>query len=100
MSTFYVLPTRQTLGESIARVLEPLLPGLDLDSAICAEFLDEFLSRRGIDRNSFIVWRDDLDDERDPRTELISDYGAGPGDRIVRADLSANRDSRRIKSPD
>jgi len=100
MSTFYVLPTRQILGSSLARILAPLVPGLELDAAACADLLDEFLSERGMQHNSFIVWQDDLDGERDARAELVQDYGAAPGDRIVRADLSQNRDLQRISSKD
>ena len=100
MSTFYVLPTRQTLGDSLARLLNPLLPGLELTATVCADMLDEFLSERGMSRNSFVVWADDLNDEQDPRAELVREYGAATGDRIVRADPSQNRDRYRISSKD
>jgi hypothetical protein len=80
MADFLLLPPRPAVGEEIARLIRPYLPGVRVTGADCLRFLDALVSAGG---NTFLVHREELPDEDDVATALRDGFGAEAGDRIV-----------------
>ena len=89
MATFYVLPPRPLLAESLGRFLSEWLPGLH-DSAVpggdLIELLREHLDRRG---DVFVVFREDLPDGTAADDALRDAFGAEAGDEVIELRLAA-----------
>ena len=83
MSTFYLLPPRPYLGDCVAHLLRPLLPGVAWDPARrgdLAEVVETALSRQG---DVFVVYREDLPAGEVLDRALADGYGAQSGDEVV-----------------
>lgn len=80
MADFLLLPPRTVVGEEIARLIRPFLPGVRITASDCVRFLDQLTSASG---NTFLVHREELPDEEDIGVALRAGFGAEPGDRIV-----------------
>jgi hypothetical protein len=80
MADFLLLPPRPAVGEEIARLIRPYLPGVRVTAADCVRFLDALVANDG---KAFLVHREELPDEEDVATALRDGFGAGPDDRIV-----------------
>jgi hypothetical protein len=80
MADFLLLPPRPAVGEEIARLIRPYLPGIRVTAADCVRFLDALAANSG---RSFLVYREELPDEEDLATALRDGFGAEPGDRII-----------------
>ena len=81
MADFLLLPPRPAIGEEIARLIRPYLPGVRVTAADCVRFLDSLVAAAG--GNAFLVHREELPDEEDVAAALRDGYGAEPGDRVV-----------------
>jgi hypothetical protein len=84
MATFYILPPRECLEQSVAAFVERLVPGLPAP----ASWLDDLL--HGLTANQpgvYLLHREDLSGG-DAATELIDGFGAEPGDEVVEVGLS------------
>ena len=81
MADFYVLPPRPAVGEQLARLLRPYLPGLPVTAGDCERLLDIVAAATGA--GAFLVYRDDLPDGEDVTMALCDGYGAAGGDRVV-----------------
>jgi hypothetical protein len=75
-----LLPPRPAVGEEIARLIRPYLPGVRVTAADCVRFLDALAANAG---RSFLVYREELPDGEDVAVALRDGFGAEPGDRIV-----------------
>lgn len=80
MADFLLLPPRPAVGEEIARLVRPYLPGVRVTAADCVRFLDSLAANAG---RSFLVYREELPDEDDVATALRDGFGAETGDRAV-----------------
>ena len=80
MADFLLLPPRPAVGEEIARLVRPYLPGVRVTAADCVRFLDALVAAGG---SSFLVHREELADGEDVAIALRDGFGAEPGDRIV-----------------
>lgn len=80
MADFLLLPPRPVVGEEIARLVRPYLPGVRITAAECVRFLDQLAAAS---RSVFVVHREELPDEEDVAAALRDGFGAEPGDRIV-----------------
>jgi hypothetical protein len=80
MADFLLLPSRPAVGEEIARLIRPYLPGVRVSAADCVRFLDALATGAG---RQFLVYREELPDEEDVATALRDGFGAEPGDRMV-----------------
>jgi hypothetical protein len=80
MADFLLLPPRPAIGEEIARLVRPYLPGVRVTAADCLRFLDALVAAHG---KTFIVHREELPDEEDIASALRDGFGAEPGDRII-----------------
>jgi hypothetical protein len=81
MADFLLLPPRPAVGEEIARLIRPYLPGIRVTAADCVRFLDGLVAAGG--GKAFLVHREELPDEEDVATALRDGFGAEPGDRVV-----------------
>jgi len=79
MADFLLLPPRPTVGEEIARLIRPYLPGVHVTDDHCARFLE----RLAADGRTFLVYRDDLPAGADVAAALSDGFGVGPDDRVV-----------------
>ena len=80
MADFLLLPPRPAIGEEIARLIRPYLPGVRVTAADCLRFLDTLAAASG---KAFLVHREELPDEEDVAAALRDGFGAEPGDRII-----------------
>jgi hypothetical protein len=83
MSTFYLLPTRATVGDRIADLIAPLVPGLALDVAGRTRLAEQLLEALCDVPDVFIVPRDELPHGEAPERALIDGFGALAGDEVV-----------------
>ena len=80
MADFLLLPPRPAVGEEIARLIRPYLPGVRVTAADCVRFLDALAANDG---RAFLVYREELPDGEDAVTALRDGFGGEPGDRVV-----------------
>ncbi len=83
MATFYVLPSRQQLGQRYGELLNSLFPDAQHESHEWLDLADEIASqieRRG---DAHVVYREDLDEERSVKDSLVSQFGAALDDTII-----------------
>ena len=95
MADFLILPPRPTVGEEIARLIRPYLPGVMLTAADGVRLLEELVAA---DRRVFVVYRDDLPEGDDAGTALRDGFGFGPGDRVVPVGREPVRPHLRVAS--
>jgi len=81
MADFLLLPPRPAVGEEIARLIRPYLPGIRVTAADCVRFLDGLVAASG--GTAFLVHREELPDEEDVAVALRDGFGAEPDDRVV-----------------
>ncbi len=82
MATFYLLPARPILEDSLARFVGEWLPGLPAARA-GAELADALQANVSRQRDVILVFREELP-ELTATTEALRDgFGAEPGDEIV-----------------
>jgi hypothetical protein len=89
MATFYLLPPRPILEESLGRFLNTWLPGLRgpaVSGAELAALLQDHLAEHG---DVFVIFREDLPDGADAENALRDGYGAEAGDDIIELRLAA-----------
>ncbi|MCZ2342698.1 MAG: hypothetical protein LC104_13050 [Bacteroidales bacterium] len=79
MSTFYILPPRECLEQTVASFLDRLVPGLPAPEGLCERILN-FLSDQP---DLFVVHREDLAGFTELADELAEGFGAEPQDRVV-----------------
>lgn len=91
MATFYLLPPRACLDESLGELLGRLLPGLPLPADVW-DVLAERLMQSGWPADVYLVPRDDLPEGEPVAEALAAAFGAEPGDRVV--EVGAGRAAR------
>ena len=83
MATFYLFPSRLTVGQRFGHFLAELFPGLHWERSDWADLAEALAVAGGTHLGVYVVFREDLADEADPDGCLCRDFGAEPGDRIV-----------------
>lgn len=96
MADFFVLPPRPSVGEELARLVRPYLPGLRVTPGDCVRFLEELVERSG--GRAFLVHREDLPDADDVRDALRDGFGAEEGDRVVQVSVGPRGGEPRVKT--
>ena len=91
MATFYLLPPRACLEQSVNDLFNKLLPGLPLPTDAWDMLTHELASTACWPADAYFVPRDELP-EGEPGEALIECYGAEPGDCVV--DVSLARPAR------
>lgn len=87
MATFYLLPPRSCLEQSVCELFNKLLPGLPLPTDSWDSLTRELASAACWPADTFFVPRDELP-EGEPGAALVECYGAEPGDRVVEVSLA------------
>ena len=83
MSTFYLLPSRPSLGERFAGYLKTLFPGLDWGSRDWSDLADTLAAVAGTHPDVYVVYREELPEHQDPATALADGFGAVAGDEVI-----------------
>jgi hypothetical protein len=88
MATFYVLPSRYTLGQRYGEFLTTLFPDARFsagDSPDLAESLAALIEGHG----GHVIFREDLDDALPVRDALLRDFGAELEDELIEVHFGA-----------
>lgn len=92
MATFYLLPPRACLDQSLGDLLGRLLPGLPLPADAWDMLAERLAQSAGWPADVYLMPRDDLPDGEPVGDALAAAFGAEPGDRVV--DVGAGRGAR------
>ena len=96
MSVFYLLPPRPALGECLAKMLQPYVPGASINPNLCADFVDSLVSGSPEADDFYVVYREDLPEGEEVNTALREGLRAETGT----TRLSACRLGRKRRSRD
>lgn len=97
MAVFYVLPPRTALGECLARLLRPFLPGVAIAGESCSDLVASLVNESSLEDETYVVHREDLPDGEDLNSALCNGFGAEPGDRVVFVALGARSDEPSVR---
>jgi len=98
MSIFYILPPRTILGEVLAKLLRPMMPGLKISRETCIDLVEGLVADSPDADQTYLVHREDLPEGVDLNAVLRDGYGAEPGDQIVQVSVGTRVDEPRIDS--
>jgi hypothetical protein len=87
MATFYVLASRQQLGQRFGDMLTALFPGTRYTSWEWPELADTLGGLVEDQNGAFIVYREDLDERLSVKDALVRDFGADLNDEFVEVSL-------------
>jgi len=91
MATFYVLPPRECLEESVGAFLTKLLPGLPLPADSWDAVVDRLSADAAWPADVFLVPRDELAPGESVAESLAANFGAEPGDRVIEVASAGGR---------
>lgn len=83
MGTFYILPPRELLEQTLGDLLGRFLPGLSLPVDSWEVVVERLASAAQWPEDVYLIPRDDLPEGVSSGEALITIYGAEPGDRVV-----------------
>jgi hypothetical protein len=89
MAIFYVLPSRQLLGQRFSALLNTLFPGTECrqgDWPELAETLGDIVEKQNA---GYIIYREDLDEELGVKETLRRHFGAEEDDEIIEIQYGA-----------
>jgi hypothetical protein len=95
MADFLLLPPRPSVGEELARLVRPYLPGVRVSAADCLRFLEGLVENAG--GRAFLVHREDLPDADDVCVSLRDGFGAGDGDRVIQVSVGPRPGDPRVR---
>ena len=87
MATFYVLPSRQQLGERFNEWLATLLPGTAWPRGEWPQLAESLVGTLQGQTGAYLVFREDGDDRLPLSAMLARDFGAEPGDDVIEVRL-------------
>ncbi|HXD86528.1 MAG TPA: hypothetical protein VN641_08545 [Urbifossiella sp.] len=91
MATFYVLPPRSCLEDSLGGLIGKLLPGLPLPVDAWDAVVERLADLGGWPTDVYLIPRDDLSPGESVADSLIHDFGAEAGDRVIDVALNGSR---------
>ena len=91
MATFYVLPPRSCLEESLSSLFGKFLPGLPLPVDSWEAVVDRLASIAAWPADVYLVTRDDLAPGESVAESLESHFGAEPGDHVIEVTANGSR---------
>jgi hypothetical protein len=95
MADFYLLPPRPLIGEEVAKLIRPYLPGMRISAAEGVRILEAVVNAS---RNkAFLIHREDLPEGEEPVQALCDGFGADAGDRITHVSLGARPGEPRVR---
>jgi hypothetical protein len=95
MADFYLLPPRPAVGEELAQIIRPYVPGVRVTAADCVRFLEAVVEKAR--RPAFLVHREDLPDVDDLGVALRDGFGAGAGDRVIHVAAGSRAGEPRVR---
>lgn len=93
MATFYVLPPRECLEQAMADFLAGVLPGLYPPTTLW----DDVLALVAKTPQVFVVHREDLSGDEDLHNDLVTCFGAEPGDTVLEIGLATKSTDARVR---
>jgi hypothetical protein len=97
MADFLVLPPRTALGEQMAKLIRPYLPGVCVNANDCVRFLETLaLANR---HETIVVHSDELPAGATVTEALRDGFGADETDRIVHVALDGTARSEETRLP-
>lgn len=90
MSTFFVLPPRECLEFAVADFVARVLPGLSAPPAVADALLAALEFEANRDDDAYFVHREELAGSGDTAADLMTGFGAAPGDRVVDIGFTGN----------
>jgi len=97
MAVFYILPPRQMLGEALANVLRPYMPGMAINEDACADLVDSLVTGSPDAHETYIVHREELPEDEDVSVTLREGFGAETGDRVVLVGIGPRPGEPRVR---
>ncbi|MBM3993506.1 MAG: hypothetical protein FJ303_05055 [Planctomycetes bacterium] len=89
MAIFYVLPSRQLLGQRFSELLTSLFPGVQYSAWDWPDLAEALTGIVEAQADVHIVYREDLDDRCGVKESLLRNCGAAMEDEIVEVDFGA-----------
>jgi hypothetical protein len=83
MATFYVVPSRQLLGQHFAQLLAALFPGVSYTLWDWPDLAEAVAALVEGQETGFVVYREELDEQLSTRDALVQHFGADAGDEII-----------------
>ena len=83
MATFYVVPSRQQLGQRYGEFLTSLFPDAAFGEWNWADLADAIVGQMERHGDAHVIFREELDEERSIKDSLLSQFGAALEDEIV-----------------
>jgi hypothetical protein len=87
MADFLVLPPRNVIGEQVAKLIRPYLPGVCVTAGDCLRFLETLTQANR--QETILIHHDELPMGSDLDEALRDGFGADEMDRIVHVSLDA-----------
>jgi hypothetical protein len=97
MAVFYVLPARPLLGECLARMLRPYVPGVAVSGEACSELVEALVAGSPDGDESYVIHREDLPESDDLNASLRDGFGAEAGDQVVQVSIGARDTEPRVQ---
>ena len=97
MAVFYVLPSRPLLGECLARMLRPYVPGVSVSGEACSDLVGSLVSGSPEGDASYVIHREDIPEGNDLSTSLRDGFGAEAGDQVVQVSIGARDAEPRVQ---
>jgi hypothetical protein len=83
MATFYVLPSRDQLGERCGELLGSMFPGIRHTPWDWPDLAESLVGLIEDQADAHVVFREDFDDGLSVRDSLLRDFGAELSDEII-----------------
>lgn len=97
MAVFYVLPSRPLLGECLARMLRPYVPGVSVSGEACSDLVESLVAGSPESDASYVIHKEDLPEGGDLNSSLRDGFGAEEGDQIVQVSIGSRDAEPRVE---
>jgi len=96
MADFYVLPPRPVIGEEVAKLIRPYLPGMRITAADGVRLLEAVANSART--KAFLVHREDLPEGEELVKAVGDGFGAVDGDQIIHVSLGKQTGEPRVRA--
>ena len=95
MADFYLLSPRPLIGEEVAKLIRPYLPGMRVTAADGVRILEAVVNASRT--KALVIHREDLPEGEELVQALRDGFGAEAGDRITHISLGARPGEPRVR---
>ena len=89
MATFYLLPARPQIGKQFGELLSGLFPGVAWPRALWNDLAEALAGAAQVGPNIYVIFAEDIPDDRPLEQALALYFGAETGDEIVSVQTGA-----------